>query len=131
MNVYTKIRKTILTLSLAVVALLASALPASAQYSVDSVTICNYTGLDIYDMHLSPVDSVYWGFNPDPGPDPGPLGGNGVEDGTCRTISGIPAGRYDLEVIDATGDSCFARDILIDWHRRLDLTMAWLVANCE
>jgi len=101
----------------------------AAQYSPDSVRICNHTELDFYEVHLSPAGERLWLPDGPSIPDPGPLD-NVFRNGTCRTIYDVPPGRYDLE-LDFGGDECVASSIPIYQNRVLDLTMGWLLENCD
>jgi len=118
----TKIRKSILALSFAVLALLASALPVAAQSS-HSLRMENNTGYSIYEVRLSSVDDDTWHRD---------LLGNGVfSSGSSFTITGIASGRYDLLFVDSDGDGCEVSDVPIYQNRDFNLTLGWFVDNCE
>jgi hypothetical protein len=118
----TKQRKTILAVSFALAALLASAISVAGQSSHYSLRMENNTGYDIYQVRFSSVNDPYWRRD---------LLGDGVfENGTLFTLTQIQPGRYDLELVDQDSDVCFVHDVDIysslDWN----LSQRWLL-NCE
>ena len=119
----TRIRQSMLVVSIAVMAILASALPVAAQSSHYSLRMENNTGLDIYEVHLSSATDGSWRRD---------LLGSGIfEDGSSFTINQISPGRYDLLIVDREGGSCSVRNFPIYGNRNFDLTLGWLVDNCE
>ena len=114
------IRKHILAVSFALMALLASALPVAAQSS-QSVRIENNTGYDIYQVRLSSTSNPYWGGDR--------LGRDVLGDGEYFTIN-APNGSYDLKLVDEDGDICVVHNIAIYSNQNWNLTQTWLL-RCE
>ena len=119
----TRIRQMMLAVSLALVAIMAGALPVAAQSSHYSLRMQNNTGLDIYQVHLSSAADPSWRRD---------LLGSGIlEDGSSFTVNQISPGRYDLLIVDGEGASCSVRNFPIFSDRNFNLTLGWLVDNCE
>src|SRR5271167_1325809 len=118
-----KTRKQILAVSFALVALLASALPVAAQSSHYNLRMENDTGVELYHVYVSSIYSDIWGDDQ--------LGQGIFHDGSTFTITGISPGRYDLRFVDRGGAACVVRDVPIYGNRYFDLSLGWLVDNCE
>jgi hypothetical protein len=118
----TKTRKTVLALSIALMAILASAIPVAAQSS-HYLQIENNTGYDVYNLYFSSVYSGVWG-NDILGPR------RTFRDSTTFTITDIAPGRYDLKFVDQDHDVCVVRNVTIDSNLNWDLSDGWLV-RCE
>jgi len=118
----TTFRKTILAVSFALVALLASAIPVAAQSSHYSLRMENNTGYDLYRVYFSSVNTNQWGDDM--------LGTRIFRDGTTFTITGIAPGRYDLKFVDQDRDVCILRNVVIYGSLNWDLSQNWLL-SCE
>ena|SRR5664280_538512 len=120
----TKARKTVLAVSFALVAILASAIPVAAQSSHYSLQMENKTGYDLYKVYFSSVSSGEWGEDQ--------LGPQRIfHDESTFTLTGILPGRYDLMFVDKGGASCVVRNVPIYSNRYLGVSLGWLVDNCE
>jgi len=118
----TKTRTTILAVSFALVAILASAIPVAAQSSHYSLRMENNTGYDIYQVRLSSASDRYWERD---------LLGSGVfEDRTSFTVTQISPGYYDLAFVDEDADVCVVHNVAIYSNLNWDLSQRWLL-NCE
>ncbi len=92
-----QVRKHILALGIAIVALLAASMPAVAQ-NHHTVTIVNASGYTFYQLKLSPSSSSVWG--------PDQLGSGVLFPGYQLTVPNLRSGRYDLKVVDESRDVC-------------------------
>jgi len=118
----TKTRKTVLAVSFALMAILASALPVAAQSS-HYLRMANNTGYDIYQVRFSSVSSGIW--------PPDLLGSSRIfRDGSSFTITSISPGRYDIAFVDEDSDVCVVRDVAIYQDLSWNLSQSWLL-NCE
>ena len=117
----TKTRNTILALSFALMAILASALPVAAQSS-HYLRMENNSGATIYELYFSPASSGSSGRDM--------LGSGTFPDGNAFTITQIAPGRYDLKFVNA-GGSCVVSDVPIYGNRAWGLTLDWFIDNCD
>jgi hypothetical protein len=122
MKMQTKTRKTILAVSFALIAILASALPVAAQ-SRHYLQMENNTGYDVYRLYFSSANSNRWGDDM-----LGPV--RIFRDGSRFTITGIAPGSYDLKFVDQDNDVCVVRNVTIYQDLSWDLSEGWLV-SCE
>lgn len=119
---WTRTRKTILAVSFALVAIVASSLPVAAQSNYVSIRMENNTGYNINQVHLSSVFENSWRRDL--------LGSGYFYNGTAFTIIQITPGRYDMEFVDEDLDVCVLHDVAIFSNLRWNLTQQWLL-NCE
>jgi hypothetical protein len=97
--------------TLASVALLALITPASA---FDLVVVNQANFSVIHKLYLAPAKSNQWGENK--------LQNQTVAKNGRFTVRDIPAGVYDLKVIDDDDDSCVVPEINIDQNKEWKLT---------
>ena len=117
-----KTHKTLLAVSFALVAILASAIPVAAQSSYYNLRMENNTGYDIYELYFS---SIYSGWGDDLlGP------GRIFPDGSTFTITDISPGHYDIAFVDEDEDVCVVRNVAIYQNLDWNLSQVWLL-NCE
>jgi hypothetical protein len=87
-----------------------------------SVTVDNASSFGIYQLYLSPANSNSWG--------PDFLGRYALLPGYNATTVRIPAGTYDLKLVDQDGDSCVVPNVYIGQRTNWRITDTWLL-NCE
>jgi hypothetical protein len=122
MNMFTESHKSIFAASIALVAVLASSIPAAAQSSY-SLRMENNTGYSIYEVHMSSVHDGSWESDL--------LGSSRVFwYGTSFTITQITPGHYDMEFVDEDADVCVLHNVAVYSNLDWDLTRGWLL-NCE
>lgn len=82
------------------------AAPAFAAGSDASVVIRNDSAWEIHQLFISSVDTTEWG--------PDQLGAEviGAAGGTY-TLTDIPCGAYDVQLIDEDGDECIVGDVAL------------------
>lgn len=80
------------------------AAPAFAAGSDASVVIRNDSSWDIHQLFISSVDTEEWG--------PDQLGQEVISSGGgTYTLTDIPCGAYDVQLIDEDGDECIVGDV--------------------
>jgi hypothetical protein len=101
--------------SLALVALIA---PASAF----DLLVINDSKYAIRKLHVAPAKSKKWGDDK--------LQGNSIGPNGRFTVRNIPAGAYDMKVIDEDDDTCVASNINVDRDKEWAFTNS-AIENCE
>ncbi len=96
--------------------------PAAAQSQGYSLEITNASRYDIYAVYMSRTRYQVWG--------PDQLGRSVLTSGSGFTITDIPAGVYDLKVVDQDGDACVVEGVPVFTDKTWVLTTDRLLA-CE
>jgi hypothetical protein len=122
MNMQTKAHRTLLAVSFALVAILASAIPVAAQSSHFSLRMENHTGYDIRVLRVSSVSDPNWGRDI--------LGTSILEYGSSFTVTNIPPGYYDIKFVDQDRDVCVLHNVAIFSDLNWTLSQTWLL-SCE
>lgn len=112
--------KTILAVSMGLVAVLNGAATATAQ---SNLRMQNNTGYDIYELRLSRVNDTSW-----PSDLLGPL--RIFSNGNAFTVTDIEPGRYDLQLVDQDADTCTLHNVPIYHNLSWNLSKDWLL-RCE
>jgi hypothetical protein len=60
-----------------------------------------------------------------------PLGDSIFADGQSFTITQMSLGRADLLIVDGGGGTCAVRNFPVYGNRSFNLTLGWLIDNCE
>jgi hypothetical protein len=87
--------------------LIGALLSSSALAGTDaSVEIRNDSAWEIHQIYISSVDTEEWG--------PDQLGANVIgAGGDTYTLTDIPCGAYDVQLIDEDGDECIIGDVAL------------------
>jgi uncharacterized protein (DUF779 family) len=81
-----------------------AAAPVLAAGSDAAVVIKNDSLWEIHQLFISSVETEEWG--------PDQLGQHVIESGGGRfTLTGIPCGAYDVQLVDEDGDACIIGDV--------------------
>lgn len=91
-----KVRHALIVAVLAVVAVFAVSISASA---ASSIKVHNKSKWEIHHMYLSPTsEKDEWG--------PDQLGEEVIKTGGSFTLTGIECNKYDIKIVDEDGDEC-------------------------
>ena len=112
-------RLALIALLLVVSAALAPVAHAEEWYRV---RIENASAWNIHRIYLSSASNRYWGSDL--------LGSNVLRTGYVFTTSYIPAGTYDLKLVDQDGDVCIVPRVSIYEATTWQITNRWLL-GCE
>jgi hypothetical protein len=112
-------RLALIALLLIVVVALAPAAHAGESYRV---RVENASAWNIHRIYLSSASNRYWG--------PDLLGSYTLRTGYVFTTRYIPAGTYDLKLVDEDGGVCIVRRVAIYRETDWQITNRWLLA-CE
>ena len=116
-----KIRTQTLTLSFAMLALLAASVPVAAQATRRYVTLQNDSGIVFEQVHASSIYDRTW---------EGDLLGNNVLRSGYRFTVSVPQGRWDFMFVDRSGGSCIIHDVIVNSDVTWDMTPGWLAKYC-
>jgi hypothetical protein len=116
-----KIQQHIVSFTLALLAIAGCAMTASAQ-SLHTLTMKNYTGYAIYAIHMSSANDIWW--------EDDLLKNQILWNGYSFTVTGIPNGVYDIQLLDQDADVCTIHQVRVDQNTTWNLTTSWLL-GCE
>ena len=114
-------RTLVLTLSFAMLTLLAASMPVAAQANRYYVTLQNDSGIVFAEVRVSSIKDRTW--------KPDLLGSNVLRPGWGFTVT-VPEGKWDFKFVDGAGDSCVIHDVIVKSDVTWDLTPGWLAKSC-
>lgn len=85
------------------------------------IQLINNSGYEIEKVYMSLTRSDTWGSDI--------LGSDTIPSGWTETINANP-GRYDLKLVDNSGDTCEVRDVALNYDRTVTIERSALL-HCE
>jgi hypothetical protein len=112
------------TVSLALLLSAMAVLPprVEAQPRGYQLQLANRSSYGIHQLNLSPSDDENWG--------PNQLSGRTLQPGGTFTLSAIPAGEYDIRIVDEDQDACEVQNVSIARNASVVITDE-LLLGCQ
>ena len=117
----TNLRSKVMTLCFSMMVLLAASSPAAAQRSRYDVTLHNESDVTFAQVHVSSIYDRSW---------EGDLLGDYILRPGYKLTVKVPAGRWDFQFKDGSGDSCVLQNVIVNTNADVEVTNEWLAEYC-